>query len=284
MKIGIGLPSQVRDVDATVIPAWAAKAEEAGFSSLGTVGRIAYPALLDTVALAAAAGATRTIGLLSTVMLAPVWPATLLAKELAGIQAVSGGRLTFGVGVGGRPDDFVVEGTSTKGLGKRMDAALDAYRDLWSGKPVGGGDNAGVPGGSVDVPMLFGGFAPAALRRMARFGEGYIAGALPAPQVVPVFDAAREAWRTEGRDGEPRLVAIAYFALGDPDRGRANAHHYYSVAGPDFANLVSSGVNTTADALRTTVAAFTDIGADELVFHPTTDDLTDVTRLADLVL
>ncbi|WIX75420.1 hypothetical protein QRX50_28320 [Amycolatopsis carbonis] len=52
----------MREVDATVIPAWAAKAEEAGFSTLGTVGRIAYPAVLDTVAPAAAAGATRTIG------------------------------------------------------------------------------------------------------------------------------------------------------------------------------------------------------------------------------
>ncbi|MET7991706.1 LLM class flavin-dependent oxidoreductase [Amycolatopsis sp. NPDC005232] len=284
MKIGIGLPSQVREVDATVIPAWAAKAEEAGFSTLGTVGRIAYPAVLDTVALAAAAGATHTIGLLSTVMLAPVWPATLLAKELAGIQAVSGGRLTFGVGVGGRPDDFVVEGTSTKGLGKRMDAALEAYRDLWSGKLVGGGDNAGVPGGSVEVPMLFGGFAPAALRRMARWGEGYVAGAMPAPQVVPVFDAAREAWRAEGRDGEPRLVAIAYFALGDVEKGRGNAHHYYSVAGPEYADLVSAGVNGSADVLRETVKSFQDIGADELIFHPTTDDVDDVARLAEIVL
>ncbi|MEU4669630.1 LLM class flavin-dependent oxidoreductase [Amycolatopsis sp. NPDC023774] len=269
-KIGIGLPNQVREVDATVIPAWAAKAEEAGFSTLGTVGRIAYPAVLDTVALAAAAGATRTIGLLSTVMLAPVWPATLLAKELAGIQAVSGGRLTFGVG--GRPDDFVVEGTSTKGLGKRMDAALEAYRDLWSGKPVGAGTTREFrvvrsrcrccsadsrPPRCADGPV----------------GEGYVAEAMPAPQVVPAFDAAREAWRAEGRESEPRLVAIAYFALGDVAQGRANANHYYSVAGPQYADLVSAGVHGSTHVLRETVKS-----------SPTTDDLDDVARLAEIVL
>ena len=114
MKIGIGLPNQVRDVRPRVIPEWAAAAEEAGFSTLGTVGRVAYPGVMDTVALAAAAGVTSRIGLLSSVLIAPVWPATLLAKEAAGIDGISGGRLTLGVGVGGRPDDFVADGHGTK--------------------------------------------------------------------------------------------------------------------------------------------------------------------------
>ena len=56
---------------------------------------------MDTVALAAAAGATSTIGLISNIMIAPVWPAALLAKEVAGIDAVSGNRLTLGIGLGG---------------------------------------------------------------------------------------------------------------------------------------------------------------------------------------
>jgi hypothetical protein len=57
MKIGIGLPNQVRDVRPTVIPEWASQAEKAGFSTLGTVGRFAYPGVMNTVALAAAAPA-----------------------------------------------------------------------------------------------------------------------------------------------------------------------------------------------------------------------------------
>ena len=69
-----------------LIPGWAGRAEEAGFSTLGTVGRYAYPGLADTVALAAAAGTTSRIGLMSGVLLATTWPGPLLAKELAGID------------------------------------------------------------------------------------------------------------------------------------------------------------------------------------------------------
>jgi alkanesulfonate monooxygenase SsuD/methylene tetrahydromethanopterin reductase-like flavin-dependent oxidoreductase (luciferase family) len=284
MKIGIGLPNQVRDMRPDVIPAWAAKAEDAGFSTLGTVGRIAYPGVMDTVALAAAAGATSRIGLISNVLLGTVWPPVLLAKEIAGIDGVSGGRLTLGIGIGGRPDDFVADGLGPKGLGKRIDADLEVYRDVWNGKPVGGGDNPAVPPGTRQVPLLFGAFAPKALARMAKWGEGYVAGSVPPEMVAGAFDQARAAWREAGREGEPRLVAIAYFALGEPETGRAKVHDYYSNLGEEGAGFIASGVRTTPEAVRDAVKAFGDLGADELIFNPATDELDDIARLADLVL
>ncbi|WP_037303874.1 LLM class flavin-dependent oxidoreductase [Amycolatopsis orientalis] len=284
MKIGIGLPNQVRDMRPAVLPTWAARSEEAGFSTLGTVGRIAYPGVMDTVALAAAAGATTRIGLISNVLLGTVWPPVLLAKELAGIDGVSGGRLTLGVGIGGRTDDFVAEGLGPKGLGKRIDADLEVYRDVWAGEPVGGGDNAAVPPGTRQVPLLFGGFAPKALARMAKWGEGYVGGSMPPEMVSGAFEQARAAWREAGREGEPRLVAIAYFALGEPDTGRAKVRDYYGNMGAEPADFIASGVRTTPEAVRDAVKAFGDIGADELIFNPATDELDDIARLAELVL
>jgi alkanesulfonate monooxygenase SsuD/methylene tetrahydromethanopterin reductase-like flavin-dependent oxidoreductase (luciferase family) len=283
MKIGIGLPNQVRDVDPTVIPTWAARAERAGFSTLGTIGRIAYPGVMDTVALAAAAGATSTIGLLSNVVLATVWPGRLLAKELAGIDGVSGGRLTVGIGLGGRPDDFVVDGLGPKGLGKRLDADLETYRELWTGQPVGGGDNPAVPAGAREVPLLIGGMAPASFARMAKWGIGYIAGGMPAAYAAGFYDQARAAWKGAGRAGAPRLVAIGYFALGDPDKGRAKLRDYYSVAG-DYAEQVAAGMSHDADSVRATIASFADLGTDEFVLVPATDDVDDVERLAEIAL
>ena len=154
MKIGIGLPNQIRDVSAALIPQWASRAERAGFSTLATVGRTAYPGMMDTVALAGAAAVTSTIGLTSTVMLATVWPPVLLAKELASIDAMSGGRLTLGLGIGGnRADDFVVEGFPARGLGKRFDSDLDVYHRVWRGEPVGGGVNPAVPAGTRAIPI-----------------------------------------------------------------------------------------------------------------------------------
>jgi alkanesulfonate monooxygenase SsuD/methylene tetrahydromethanopterin reductase-like flavin-dependent oxidoreductase (luciferase family) len=92
MEIGIGLPNQVREVDAAILPEWARQAELAGFASLGTIGRIAYPGVMDTVALAVAAASTATIGLISCIAVGPARSAVLLAKEVANIDAVSGGR------------------------------------------------------------------------------------------------------------------------------------------------------------------------------------------------
>ncbi|QRP42704.1 LLM class flavin-dependent oxidoreductase [Amycolatopsis sp. FDAARGOS 1241] len=282
MKIGIGLPNQVRNVNPAVIPAWAARAEQAGFSTLGTFGRIAYPGVMDTVALATAAGATRTVGLLSAVLLGPVWPATLLAKEIASIDGVSGGRLTVGVGVGLREDDFVADGFGARGRGRRFDRDLEIYRDVWRGANVGGDLNPAVPQGTREVPLMFGAASPVALERMARWGEGYIGPAVPASMVAQPFEAARAAWRDAGREGSPRLVGLAYFTLGDTELGRANIDDYYSVT-PEYAGLVVSGTATTADTVREAAKQYDELGADEVIFIPGTDELAELARLADIV-
>jgi alkanesulfonate monooxygenase SsuD/methylene tetrahydromethanopterin reductase-like flavin-dependent oxidoreductase (luciferase family) len=282
MKIGIGLPNQVRDVRPAIIPEWAAEAERAGFSTLGTIGRVAYPGVMDTVALAAAAGATSTIGLLSNVLLAPVWPAALLAKEAAGIDGISGGRLTLGLAVGARPDDFVADGHGIRGRGERFERDLRVYRDVWSGHPVG--DNPAVPRGTREVPLLFGASAPAAYERMARWGQGYIAPSVLPGRAAAAFGQARDAWRRAGRDGSPRLVAIAYFAFGDVEAGRGNVRDYYRNFGDEVASAIAAGARGGAAAVKEAVAAFGDLGADELIFNPGLDDLNEVRRLAETVL
>lgn len=283
MKIGIGLPNQVRNVDPVVIPAWAEQAEQAGFSTLGTVGRIAYPGVMDTVAMAAAAGATSTIGLLSGVLLGPVWPAALLAKEVAGIDGVSGGRLTLGIAIGGREDDFVADGHGVRGRGRRFDHDLETYRDVWRGANVGGGLNPAVPQGTREVPMLFGASSPVALERMARWGEGYVGPSVPPSMAGEPFEAARAAWREAGREGSPRLVGLVYFTLGDTERGRSNVYDYYSVA-PEIVDVIVGGVADTADKARDAVKRYDELGVDEVIFDTGTDDVADVARLAEIVL
>ncbi|QIQ02123.1 LLM class flavin-dependent oxidoreductase [Streptomyces liangshanensis] len=284
MKIGIGLPNQIRDVRPGVLPEWARRAEEAGFSTLGSVGRIAYPGVMDTVALAAAAGATSRIGLLSTVLLGPVWPPLLVAKEAASIDGVSGGRLTLGVGLGGRPDDFVVKGLGARGTGRRLDEDIETYRKVWRGEVPDGCDNPLVPAGTREVPLLFGGGVPASFERVARSGQGYIGASLPPAMVGPAFEGVREAWLRAGRKGSPYLVAIAYFAVADPEAGTHGVHDYYTTAGPEAAELLASTVRGGAEQIKEVVRAFEGLGADELVLNPTSDDLDEVARLAEIVL
>ena len=284
MKIGVGLPNQVRNVRPVVIPEWASRAEKAGFSTLGSVGRVAYPGVMDTVALAASAGATSTIGLISNILIAPAWPPVLLAKEAAGIDAVSGGRLTLGLGLGGRPDDFVVDGLGATGTGKRLDHDLEVYHSVWRGDPVGGGSNPAAPIGTRQVPLMFGGMVPAAFDRVARWGQGYIGASLPPAMVAPAFQGVGTAWKNAGREGRPRLVAIAYFALGDVEKGRGNVWDYYISAGDEVARLITGGILAGPMRVKTGLKEFAEIGADEVIFNPTLDDLDEIERLADVVL
>jgi alkanesulfonate monooxygenase SsuD/methylene tetrahydromethanopterin reductase-like flavin-dependent oxidoreductase (luciferase family) len=119
--------------------------------------------------------------------------------------------------------------------------------------------------------------------RMARWGEGYIGGSVPAPMAAPAFDAARDAWRRAGRKGSPRLVALAYVALGDSDKGRQNVHDFYRLVSGEFAGIVAGAVCDSPAKVKESISSFADAGIDEIAFNPATDDLDEVKRLADVV-
>jgi alkanesulfonate monooxygenase SsuD/methylene tetrahydromethanopterin reductase-like flavin-dependent oxidoreductase (luciferase family) len=220
---------------------------------------------------------------MSTVLLAATWPATLLAKELAGIDGISGNRLTLGIGSGGRSDDFIPPTYGMRGRGERLDRDLETFRDVWSGELFGDSTNPAVPKDTRQIPMMFGGFAPAVMARMARWGEGYIGGPFPAAMTSPSFEAAKTAWKDAGREGLPRLIALPYFAFGDPDKGRANIRDYYAWMGAETADFVAGLVCGSADEVKAVIDSFAGIGADEIVFTPATDDADDVKRLAEVV-
>jgi alkanesulfonate monooxygenase SsuD/methylene tetrahydromethanopterin reductase-like flavin-dependent oxidoreductase (luciferase family) len=130
--------------------------------------------------------------------------------------------------------------------------------------------------------MLFGGYSPRALNRMVRWGEGYIGGSLPPAMTAPSFEAAKRAWREAGRQGTPKLVVLSYFALGDTDAGRANIQDFYRLAPEDIAT--NAVLRTTRETIVQSITQYTDLGVDEIIFIPATDDLDEVTRLADIVI
>jgi alkanesulfonate monooxygenase SsuD/methylene tetrahydromethanopterin reductase-like flavin-dependent oxidoreductase (luciferase family) len=265
MEIGIGLPNATRGVRGPELVAWAREAEQAGFSSLGTIDRVAYENYEALVSLAAAAAVTERIRLATTVMLAPLRTNTaLLAKQAASVDGLSGGRLVLGLAVGGREDDYTESGVDFHTRGKVFDRQLEELRGLWDGDDVG--PDPANPGGPT---VVLGGTVDAAFRRAARYGSGWIMGGGPPDafkESVPKLEAA---WRDAGREGEPRKMALGYYSLGPDAERNANEKlkHYYAFLG-EYAQQIADSAPKDADSVKQYVAAFEEAGCDEFVFFP----------------
>src|ERR671917_1705574 len=126
MDVGIGLPATIPGTSSSLILDWAKRADSGPFSSLGILDRLVYPNYDPLITLAAAAAVTDRVRLMSAVLLAPLRGAGVLAKQAATIDALSGGRLTLGLGVGGREDDFQAVGESFHDRRRRVGGELGA--------------------------------------------------------------------------------------------------------------------------------------------------------------
>lgn len=286
MKVGIGLPTTVPGVERGQVLDWARRAEAAGFSTLGTLDRLVYPNWEPLVALGGAAAVTERIGLMTAVLLAP-WRqnAALVAKQAATVHALSEGRLTLGMGLGSRDDDYKASGVPTKGRGKRFDEMLDEIRRLWAGEEVGyaGGVGPDVSGDQPDI--IVGGTADQAFRRAARYGDGWMLGGGAPDRFPELAEKLTAAWADEGRGGEPRRMALTYFALGDDPDGdtERSIGDYYSFA-PEYAAAVVAGTAKGEQGVRDRVDQFREAGVDEVVMFPASADPEHVDLLAKLAL
>lgn len=285
MQIGIGLPSHIAHVPGPLHAEWARRAERRGFAELAAIDRLVYESLDSIVALSVAAGATTVIGLTTNVLLAPLYPAALLAKQVTALAGASSGRLTLGLGIGSRPDDYTAVGVDFRRRGRILDQTVAVLRETCDAQTVTG-DKALAPA-PVRIPILFGGRADASIRRAATIGDGWTAGALRDYGGQSVLaDRVRAAWAEANRAGRPRLSASVNFALGDAETvaaGRAHLQRYYGFK-PDYAALNVADMLTSPRDAAQTVRAYRDLGFDGVVFHPCVADLDQVDRLADALL
>jgi alkanesulfonate monooxygenase SsuD/methylene tetrahydromethanopterin reductase-like flavin-dependent oxidoreductase (luciferase family) len=280
MKVGIGLPNAVRGVDRQATVDWAKRAEEAGFSSLGTLDRIAYPNYESLIALAAAAAVTERIGLVTDILIAPLRSNTaLLAKQSATIDHMSGGRLELGLAVGGREDDYELSGVDFHKRGARFDRQLRELTDFWAGDAVGPDPANGKRPG-----LLIGGSSDLTFRRLAQYADGWTMGGGTPDALSDQLPKVRDAWSAAGREGQPRVMALLYFVLG-PDAARVaeqNLGDYYAFLG-DYAQRVAQSAAKDADTLKGYLSAFEAAGADEVICFPASTDASQVELLAEAV-
>jgi alkanesulfonate monooxygenase SsuD/methylene tetrahydromethanopterin reductase-like flavin-dependent oxidoreductase (luciferase family) len=278
------------ELDRKGLLAWAQRAEHAGLSSLGAGERIAWQGQDGFTALAVAAGATQRIRLVSCVLAAPLHPAGVLAKQAASLDVLSGGRLSLGLGISSRPDDFAAAPAPWQGRAAHFEQQLVWLKRAWAGEaPAEGvlpiGPRPVQPGGPE---LLIGAFVDAALQRAGRLADGILTWSF-APDAAfhaRALATAAQARRAEGRDGSPRLVASIYFALGPEAEAKMERflNHYYGYLDASRRRAMFEGITTFAPAtLREVVRSYAEAGVDEVLFSPTIASADQVDRLAEAV-
>jgi alkanesulfonate monooxygenase SsuD/methylene tetrahydromethanopterin reductase-like flavin-dependent oxidoreductase (luciferase family) len=281
MQIGIGLPTRTADAQPAILLAMAARAEAGPFSSLAVADRVVFPAQEPLIALAAVVGVTRRIRLMTSALLGPTRETTLLARQAATLDALSGGRFSLGLGIGIREDDYAATGAPFRERGRRLERQLAELRRVWSGAH----EIVARPARLGGPELLIGGYVDAVAQRIATWGDGFIAPGGGEPvRMAELWARIGAAWQSAGRDGQPRWVGASYFALGPSaiDLAREHIDAWYGFD-PALAERRLAAIPTTPEAVRAAIERQRAMGVHEFILRPCAADLEQVDRLADLV-
>jgi probable F420-dependent oxidoreductase len=282
MRLGLRLPQRLGvDLQHDVVEA-ARTAEAAGYASLWTYERLLFPqtpaesyAELPNVpwpahsrqaadpmaVLTAAAVATEQVRLGIAVLVAALHTPVQLAKALATIDQISGGRMIAGMGTGWSTDEFQATGATRADRGRFLDETLDVFDAVWGPDPVTFRsprvviDNASVlPKPATKIPVMLGGGSSKAVQRIAKRADGWLPvpttpGPAGAAELRASWDRIREMASEYGRDTS-RMEMVVVGNVTFTDRP----------AGPDRSAFVG-----TLDQIMDDVQMAAEAGADELI-------------------
>lgn len=287
------MPVMEPDLDASVLRRWAQAIDSGPFSSLCWGERIAFGNPEALTLLGALAAWTQRVPLITTVVVPQLHDPVLLAKSLATGDMLCGGRLTVGVGVGGRHEDYLAVGAdpSTQTM-REMAQRVDVMKRVWAGEKI---TESVVPVGPPTVHqggprLLVGTIGPKTLRSAAPWADG-LAGItldLDVAKQDELFEVGRTAWAQAGKP-TPHLATSFWFALGDPADSRAQIHrhlrHYMNWIPGEFVDAMAphTGFAGTEDELADVLGQFAAIGTSEIHLIPTSTDLDQLRRVADVV-
>lgn len=287
MRTGISLPIAAPEAALE----WARRIEAGPFDTVAVFDRLVYPCPDPLITLAALAGVTSRVTLRSQVLLGALRDPVVLAKQAATLDLLSGGRFELGLGLGDREDDYAAVGLKKSRRGRLLDAGVERLLQVWPGSEQEDvlGPVAPRPASPGGPKLLFGGYSDAALRRVARWGGGYISNMVPDAE-GSVFRKVEAQWAEAGRPGRPQLLAQVNVAIGSPEvveEARRHLTAYYAFLDYPGSYITSQKISdwmvTSEQQLQYVLQMCRQSGADELVFMCWSPDLGQVDRLASLL-
>lgn len=286
------MPVMEPQLDATTLRSWARVIDGGPFSSLCWGERIAFDNPDSLTLLGALAAWTDRVRLVTTVVVPQLHDPVMLAKGLATGDLLSGGRLTVGIGVGGRHEDYHAVGADPASQTRRgMAERVAVMKRVWAGEKV---TESVLPVGPPPVqsggPSLhIGTIGPKTIRDAAAWADG-VAGTtldLDVDRQAELFDIARTAWAEAGKS-KPHLATSFWFALGKPEEARAQVHRhlrrYMNWIPAEYVDAMApaTGWAGTEEELIEVLGRFQDIGTDEVHLIPTSSDIDQLRRVAEV--
>jgi alkanesulfonate monooxygenase SsuD/methylene tetrahydromethanopterin reductase-like flavin-dependent oxidoreductase (luciferase family) len=287
------MPVMEPDLDAATLKAWARVIDDGPFASLCWGERVAFDNPDSMTLLGALAAWTDRVRLVTTVVVPQLHDPVMLAKALATGDMLSDGRLTVGIGVGGRHEDYRAASAdpATQTM-REMADRVAVMKRVWAGENV---TDSVVPVGPPPVQaggpeLLVGTMGPKTVRSAAAWADG-LAGTtldLDVDKQNELFDVARAAWADAGRP-KPHLATSFWFAVGDADEARAQIHRhlrrYMNWIPAEYIDAMAPGTGWAGseDELVAVLHKFADIGTDEVHLIPTSSNIDQPRRIADAV-
>lgn len=271
-------------------------AEELGYDAIWVSEHIVFhvPTFDAVTTMAALAARTSRLRIGSAILLLPLRPPAAVAKAVATLDIISGGRVTLGVGVGGEyPPEFEVCGVPLRERGGRTNEAIEILRRLWTQDSA---SYAGTYFRFSDVsmrpkpvqqggpPIIVGGRSKAAMRRAARLGDGYMPYLCTPTQYAEALTTIRAAAAEVGRSlagFQATLYQFVYVADSYDEAFQQANRHLSTTYNQPFDKLVERYCAVgTPKACIARLQAYLDAGAGDLILVPTTSDAADFLRQA----
>ena len=291
MNIGICLPYMKAGLTRDDYINWFRAVEAGPFHAVSCGERVHGPTYDMRVVLSAAAMATERVELTPTLYVLPMHSATRVAKEMATLDILSGGRVKkVCVGYGGREKDYQALGARFTGRYGRMDAQVEEMRRVWRGEEIiEGGGSIGPQLDDTRGPMLLAGaMGPKSIARCAQWADGLYAwsGNGEQGELENTFSMMDAAWDSAGRETAPYRMGGFWYTLTDNGQQKLYdyVYEYLAIAGPEIAKMMADSVHrSNADAVLEAIDNAEAAGCEELFMVPATAEIAEIERLCELL-
>lgn len=291
MKIGMTIPFMEPGWTRDSMKQWAQAIDRGPWASVAMGERITFVNPEFMTSLAATAAWTERVELISTISVLTMHNPVLMAKQFATIDVISNGRLTVGVGTGGRIEDYQSIGADWNNHRMaKLEENAQIMRRVWSGDktvlPKALRIVEPLPVQSGGPKILVGAIGPKSIAAAARYADGLSGFSMLASlnDIKQSFEQFTAEWQAAGRKGKPRLITSFWYGLEQKGKEAMEMHltRYMNFMPKELSSYLipNSGFRGSVTELKDFLDEIRKLGADDVILVPTNTSLDEINKLA----